>query len=334
MAKIKKPPAPPWEPTVAEYLEDLQLRRSENTWKNYEGDLVDFARFYGRINEVPLVNEPDKEPVPLATVAHVTAADLLRWQHDLASRPGRFRKDKPRGDTMPATINRKLAALHSFLKWAAAKDYVPGAADRPDMAERQELAPRWLDDKEQHRLIKALEMKNDKPHQGLILFDLHSGLRCAELAALLWSDITLTPGERKGKVVIRHGKGDKLRINPLGFEARRALELLGSREKISTSDPVFQSRRGPLSERGIRFIVESYGDLARLPDLTTHVLRHTFAKNFLKDGGTLEQLARLLGHKDLNTTRIYVEASLQELQDVVEGMGRRQTRPARDRGRT
>ena len=67
---------------------------------------------------------------------------------------------------MPATINRKLAAVHSFLKWSASMGFVSDA-DRPDMAERQRLAPRWLDEKEQHRLKKSLEMKGDKLHQAL-----------------------------------------------------------------------------------------------------------------------------------------------------------------------
>jgi site-specific recombinase XerD len=310
VAKIKKPPAAKWVDAVGAYLENVKLRRSEHTWVNYRSDLADFAAWYDGHNDPPLT-----------LVGDVTAVDLLAWQKAIESRPGREFKDKPQGTTMPATINRKLAAVHSFLKWAASMGYVPGAAERPDMAERQALAPRWLDEKEQHRLKKALEMKGEKLHRGLILFDMHTGLRCAELAALLWSDITI--GERKGKATVRRGKGSKLRDVPLGFEARRALELVGSPGLVGTQGAVFVGRHGGLSERGIRFIVEGYANLARLPDLTCHVLRHTFAKNFLRDGGTLEQLARILGHEDMNTTRIYVEASLQELQDVVEEMGRR-----------
>jgi len=308
--KTKKPPAAKWVDAVGGYLQNIKLRRSGHTWTNYASDLVDFAKWYDTHNDPKL-----------ELVSDVTAVDLLGWQKDIELRPGREFKDRPRGQTMPATINRKLAAVHSFLKWAASMGYVPGAAERPDMAERQALAPRWLDEKEQHRLKKALEMKGEKLHQGLILFDMHTGLRCAELAALLWSDITI--GERKGSARVRRGKGSKLREVPLGCEARHALELVGSPGLVGTQGPVFVGRHGGLSERGIRFIVEYYADLARLPELTCHVLRHTFAKNFLLDGHTLEQLARILGHEDMNTTRIYVEASLQELQDAVEYMGRR-----------
>lgn len=308
--KVRKAPAPPWAEAVEQFLADVQLRRSANTHVNYRSDLRDFAGWYDGHNDPPL-----------AKVSDVTAVDLLGWQKDIEARPGREYRDRPRAATMPATINRKLAAVHSFLKWCAARGYVPGAADRPDMAERQELSPKWLDEKEQHRLRKALEMKGDRLHRALVLFGLHTGLRCAELAALRWADLTL--GERKGKAIVRRGKGAKLREVPLGYEARAALGLIGGPDRAGGAGHVFEGRRGPLSERGIRFVVESYADLARLPELTTHVLRHTFAKNYLREGGTLEQLARILGHRDLNTTRIYVEASLQELQDVVEDMGRR-----------
>jgi site-specific recombinase XerD len=310
--KTRKLPPAPWNDAVASYLEQLGLRKSHHTASNYKGDLADFAAWYDRVNDPPL-----------AHVGDVTSVDLAAWQRDIEHRPGRLFKDgRPQGRTMPATINRKLTALHSFLKWAAAQGLVPGAAERPDMRARQELAPKWLDGKEEHRLRKALELKRDKMHQALIYFALATGLRCAELAALQWSDIRIS--ERKGAAVIRRGKGAKFREVPLGKEARDALELIGSPALLGTDGPVFLSRGRPLSERGVRFIVETYGKLANLPDLTAHVLRHTFAHNFLSEpGNTLEKLARILGHNDINTTKIYVTSSLQELQDSVENMGRR-----------
>jgi len=43
-----------------------------------------------------------------------------------------------------------------------------------------------------------------------------------------------------------------------------------------------------------------------LPNLTPNILRHTFAKNLVNAGVSLEKVATLLGHASLNTTRIYV----------------------------
>ena len=41
--------------------------------------------------------------------------------------------------------------------------------------------------------------------------------------------------------------------------------------------------------------------------ITPHVLRHTFATNYLKHGGDVQNLQRLLSHVDLNTTMIYAK---------------------------
>ena len=223
---------------------------------------------------------------------------------------------------MPATINRKLSAVHSFLKWAATNGHIPGAAERPEMSDRQQLGIRWLDEKEQTKLDKALELKRNRLHQALIRFDLYTGLRCSELAELQWSDITIK--ERSGVANVRKGKGSKYREVPLGYEARTALALIDSKSNLGSHDKVFMGRQGPLTDRGIRFIVSGYAELARLPDLTTHVLRHTFAKNFLREGNPIEELARILGHEDVNTTMIYVVPSIEELPEEGREYGSRQ----------
>jgi integrase/recombinase XerC len=55
-----------------------------------------------------------------------------------------------------------------------------------------------------------------------------------------------------------------------------------------------------------------------LEHLTPHVLRHTFAKNLVDSGVGLEKVAALLGHSNLNTTRIYVTPNQKDLEQAVE----------------
>ncbi|EGW41125.1 phage integrase domain protein [Desulfosporosinus sp. OT] len=47
-------------------------------------------------------------------------------------------------------------------------------------------------------------------------------------------------------------------------------------------------------------------------------IRHTFARNLLKTGEGLEMVAEILGHRSLNTTRIYTQPSEQDKANVVE----------------
>jgi site-specific recombinase XerD len=57
---------------------------------------------------------------------------------------------------------------------------------------------------------------------------------------------------------------------------------------------------------------------AELKDVTPHSLRHSFCKNLVNAGVSLEKVAALAGHENLETTRRYCEPSLQDLQQAVE----------------
>jgi integrase/recombinase XerC len=54
-----------------------------------------------------------------------------------------------------------------------------------------------------------------------------------------------------------------------------------------------------------------------LENCTAHTLRHSFAKNLVNAGTSLDQVATLLGHESLNTTRGYTRPSRQDLERSV-----------------
>ena len=76
-------------------------------------------------------------------------------------------------------------------------------------------------------------------------------------------------------------------------------------------------QRGPLNERGIDYLVRKYAYQARLENCTAHTLRHTFAKNLVDAGTPLDQVAILLGHESLDTTRVYTKPSRRDLERAV-----------------
>ena len=76
-------------------------------------------------------------------------------------------------------------------------------------------------------------------------------------------------------------------------------------------------QRGPLNERGIDYLVRKYAYQARLENCTAHTLRHTFAKNLVDAGTPLDQVATLLGHESLDTTKIYTRPSRGDLERAV-----------------
>ncbi|KLU62279.1 tyrosine recombinase XerC [Peptococcaceae bacterium CEB3] len=95
---------------------------------------------------------------------------------------------------------------------------------------------------------------------------------------------------------------------------------------MRTSGPVFLSQRKDkrLTASGIRQVINQYAYLSKLPELHPHALRHTFAKNLLSTGEGLEIVAEVLGHKSLDTTRVYVKPTEQEKARAMEKLSHRE----------
>jgi len=76
------------------------------------------------------------------------------------------------------------------------------------------------------------------------------------------------------------------------------------------------SQRGqPLSVSGLNTIIVYHRRLAQAPDLNCHRLRHTCLTMLREAGMSLEALQQQAGHKNINTTRIYLHLSNQVLRD-------------------
>ena len=83
-------------------------------------------------------------------------------------------------------------------------------------------------------------------------------------------------------------------------------------------DHLFVGQRGTgLTPRAVEKLVEKYARLAGLPDVSPHVLRHTFGKHALDAGVDLVTVSRLLGHERLETTAIYTTPSAGDLATAV-----------------
>jgi site-specific recombinase XerD len=142
-----------------------------------------------------------------------------------------------------------------------------------------------------------------------------TGLRVSELVDLTLTDLELA--ERGGRVIVRAGKGGKYREVPLSKEVRVALESYLQKREEDGSQRLFLGQRGPLNVPGVQYLVTKYAYQARLQEVTPHTLRHTFGKNLVDVGVSLEQVAALLGHESLDTVMIYTKPSHGDLEKAV-----------------
>lgn len=275
------------------------------TARAYASDLGMFAAWYQATNGEPLNGA-------------FTSTDVREYRAHLLT----VRRAKP------ATINRALAAIRQYGAWLVATgqlDHNPAAAAR-GVAE-QRAAPKWLDGKQAARLMREAERaqlaaRTDAQRReaarnlAIITVLLHTGVRLAELCALELADVQI--GERSGSSLhVRAGKGEKARSVPLNLTARRALAAWYALRPESDCPAVFLADDGAgLQRGGVQRVI---GRLARRAgvEATPHTLRHTFAKSLIDAGASEHQVAALLGHTRVDTTRLYTVPGERDLAAAV-----------------
>ncbi len=276
--------------------------RSAVTVRGYLADLRQFAAWFEGTNGKAL------------RVEEVTPADVREYRGWLQA----VRK------ASAATMRRHLMAIRAYCRWGMAAGRIERDPTVRIKAPREaNLSPGWLTKQEQYRLVREAERgiaAADTVNRrrlavrdwALVVFLLNTGLRIAEACALTWADVQI--GERSGWVVVRGGKGDKTRRVPLNAEARKVLKTW--QEEGGDAGSVFgltaSGAYRRLAEMGRRAGVEVH----------PHTLRHTLAKNLVDAGVGLHEVAALLGHSSLNTTRVYVtpgERDLERAMRVLEG---------------
>lgn len=282
---------------LEQFEHSLVLRDlSANTLKAYIRDLRRFARWFEGTN--------GEKFAPAA----ITPIDLREYKAYLLTVQ----------EAKPATINRKLSSISTFCRWCVQQGLLEAdPSQHLSQVEQVSLAPKWLTKNEQYALIRAVQKKNNARDLALIMVLLHTGLRVSEVSNLRLSDVKIS--ERKGSLTVRRGKGSKYRLVPLNADVRMALSAYITQRAKVDHDYVFVGKRGErLKPWGIQYLINKYAYGARLENVTPHTLRHTCGKNLIDASVSLDQVATILGHKNLNTTRIYTTPSEQDLQKAVD----------------
>jgi site-specific recombinase XerD len=218
------------------------------------------------------------------------------------------------------TRNARLAAIHSFMRYAAIRD----PASLPITTRVLAIPAKRFDrpvlgylTREQIAAILAAPDRgtwSGRRDAVLLATAYNTGARVSELTGLRVRDVLL---DRQTAVHL-HGKGRKQRVIPLWKST--AAELRTWLDKISPAPeaPVFPNRSGaPLTRSGVRDRLNRAVAVAeqRCPSLhgqhvSPHTLRHSTAMHLLESGTDLAVIALWLGHSSPAVTHQYLEADL------------------------
>ena len=218
--------------------------------------------------------------------------------------------------TLAGIIRRSLGSAKSLMTRRIGKR-------RPTLKKRTgSNAEYQLTLKQIEKIINASQCQRDRV---LIQVLAYTGIRRAETAALEVNDILW----KEKLLIIRFGKGNKQRLVPLpDFVLEDTQTLIGQR----TTGGIFLSRVGQkLSCRQLNRIVAKTGKEARVNNpnpkhgnITCHLFRHSFARHWKDQQGSIESLSRILGHTSVKTTwDLYGTESLEDIQRNYETMIKR-----------
>lgn len=290
---------------VALFMQSVEHERrlSEHTVRAYGRDLLEFCEYM----ECRLEREP--------SLADLQVVWLRSYLSSLFDR------------NEPATIARKLSSLRTFGAFLVRRGYRPDNVARlVAMPRRPKVLPRVLDVDDTFRMVEGVADVDALSLRDRAILELlyGSGLRVSELCGLDIDDVDGSTSTLR----VRHGKGNKQRIVPIGAPGLAAvggyLRARGSLRprRRGAQDPkaLLLNRRGSrISTRSVARIVNRAGSRAGTRTHTSpHVLRHSCATHLLDGGADLRTIQEILGHASLQTTQRYTHVSVDHLLDVYD----------------
>ena len=161
--------------------------------------------------------------------------------------------------------------------------------------------------------LKALHstIPNKKPRDKLLIYLMsRMGLRVGEAVNLRWGDISFTDHTinvrrtATDKTTTKGGNWRTIEIDPVVWDL---LTRIPEHERGVYVIRVGTGER-PMTTRNVRKLLRRYAKLAKIQvDVYPHILRHSFAIQYLQNGGMLEDLRRILGHSRLDVTQVYLD---------------------------
>jgi integrase/recombinase XerD len=216
------------------------------------------------------------------------------------------------------TVNTVIRWTNAYLHWNSGIDQKCGAGcAHPHLKmlrEPKNVLPTFTE----LQVRKLVKWKPRTPHEKrlhlLVLFLLDTGARVTEALTVCVSDIDLD-----NMLVKLDGKGRKQRIVPFSMELRRELYKYIQAGKFTPLCRPFDTNQGCVWDR--RNVLRDVKGLClelgfEAPARTVHALRHTFALNYLRRGGSTFHLQKSLGHSTLEMTRKYANLTTDDLTAV------------------
>jgi len=247
----------------------------------------------------------------------VTPIDIKAWQAELET-----------GGLSPATVYAAVSRLSSFYTWAMRSPELAAAIRSNPVTLARPKAPKAyqtkstqsLDDRDLRELVRTVrthaatgDLVGKRDYAMLLLYIL-TGMRRAEVVNLCWGDVkidgimVLTVKVKGGEYMNRQVTEPAARAALLDY-----LDASGRMGSLSPESPLWtrHDRAGSpgsaLNSHSFVKNLKAYATEAGIGNIHLHQTRHTYARIVAEESGSLVETQDALGHRNLATTRVYVQ---------------------------
>lgn len=278
-----------------------QRQASPHTISSYRDSFRQFLKF---------VQQRLRKPPSRLTFEEIDAPLIVAFLDELEKHQGVSVRSR----------NLRLTAIHSFFRFAAFEVPAYSAQIQRVLAIPSKRFTRTLVQFLTRPEVDALLAAPDqctwsgRRDHAFLLVAVQTGLRLSEMTGLKREDLIVGAGAHLRVV----GKGRKERCTPLAQSTLAVLKAWLREPQRGDGDVLFPSARGGrLSVHGVQYLLTKHRMAAckvcpslKEKRVTVHRLRHTMAMDLLQAGVDRSVIALWLGHESVETTQIYLQATL------------------------
>jgi site-specific recombinase XerD len=212
----------------------------------------------------------------------------------------------------PKTVQGHIRGLKAFSSWLHREQYTSEnrlKSLKLPKAPAKLIEP--LTDQEISQITSTINQRSPtgSRNHAILATALDNGLRASELASIPIGQLDLKSGYIKVM-----GKGSKERIVPIGDYVKMTLwnyiNKVRPEPSVTGCDNLFLSPTGrPITANTIKLVFSRLAKTSGVKRLHAHLCRHTFAINYLLNGGDIFSLREILGHTTLEMVNHYLHFS-------------------------
>jgi len=240
----------------------------------------------------------------------------LRDKPKFQGHPYTPEQDKP---LSPKTVQCHIRALKAFSSWLCAEGYTTeNRLKNLKLPKAPSKIIESLTPEEIKQVITSINKNSPTGTRNHAIFVtlLDTGLRASEVA-----NVTLAYLNLKDGFIKVMGKGAKERVVPIGKYIQMTLWSYVDKVRPKPASPdcnnLFLSWRGkPITVNSVKLVFSRLAKRSGVERLHAHICRHTFAINYLLNGGDIFSLREILGHTTLDMVNHYLHFTSCQITDL------------------